>query len=118
MSTDPVSPRRMAADRDLEAGRPVPDLLDLQGRLRRFGIAAALATLVAVLAGGFAYDAARADLESGVRYLASGAGRFVLTFTGVAWALAYLVARWWLDRRARARDGLVPGAAARLSRRR
>ena len=99
-------------DGDREAGRPIPDLLDHRGRLRRFGIAAAIATIAAALAATGAYGLARADLESGKRYMSSGAWRFVVFFTAVAWGATYVAARWWLNRRAR-REGFIPAAAVR-----
>ncbi|HVV88573.1 MAG TPA: hypothetical protein VHE35_36265 [Kofleriaceae bacterium] len=98
--------------RDLEAERPIPDLLDRRGRLRRFGIAAALATLAAVGGASLACWLARDDLESGRGYITDGADRFVAFFVAATWAAAYVVVRGWLERRARLRDGLVPGATA------
>jgi hypothetical protein len=110
-ATDATS-GRAAADRDLEEWRPIPDVLDRRGRLRRFAIAAAFGALAAVFVGTGSYGLARADLESSKRYLTGGAGRFVVFCTLAAWASVYLVARWWLDRRA-ARSGLLPTASVR-----
>ena len=113
-TSDRTSPSTMAPD--LEAGRPIPDLLDHRGRLRRFGIAAAIATVAAVLAGTFAYGAARADLEGGRYYVSAGAWRFLAFVIVIAWGVTYAAVRWWLERRARAHDGPIPTAASRRRR--
>ena len=100
---------------------PVPDLLDMRGRLRRLGIAAALATLVAVVAALVCYELARPDLETTSLYSArtrAGAWRFVGFMTGVAWLVTFLVARWFLGRRARQKDSFVATAQAKVRRQR
>jgi hypothetical protein len=98
---------------------PVPDLLDKRGRLRRAGIAAALATLIAVVAALVCYELAKSDLETTSAYAArtrSGAWRFVGFMTGLAWVVTFLVASWFLGRRARQKDSFVASAKVRKRR--
>ncbi len=98
---------------------PVPDLLDKRGRLRRMGISAALATLVAVVAALVCYELARADLETTSAYAArtrGGAWRFVGFMTGLAWVVTFVVAQWFLGRRARQKDSFVAQAKAKVRR--
>lgn len=95
---------------------PVPDLLDKRGRLRRAGVSAALATLVAVAAALVCYELAKADIETTSAYAArtrGGAWRFVGFMTGLAWIVTFLVASWFLGRRARQKDSFVASARAR-----
>lgn len=92
----------------------VPDLRDQRGRLRRFAIAGAWATLAALAAATVTYGLARADLAA-ASYRSRGAWRFVIFFTGAAWVATYAAVRWWLDRKARAEDG-PPRATARRRR--
>lgn len=96
--------------------QPVPDLLDTGGRLRRLGIAAALATLVAVVAALVTYRLAQTDLENTSAYAArtsSGAWRFVGYMTGMAWIVTFVVAQWLLGRRAKRKDSFVAQARVR-----
>ncbi|MBZ0232478.1 MAG: hypothetical protein K8M05_09130 [Deltaproteobacteria bacterium] len=98
---------------------PVPDLLDRGGRARRIGIAAAVATLVAVVAALVTYDLARADLETTSWYAArtrNGAWRFVGFMTGLAWIVTFVGAHWFLGRRARRKDSFVAEAKAKVRR--
>lgn len=98
---------------------PVPDLLDKRGRLRRAGISAALATLVAVVAALVCYELARADIETTSAYAArtrGGAWRFVGFMTGLAWVVTFLAAGWFLGRRARQKDSFVAEAKAKIRR--
>jgi hypothetical protein len=96
--------------------QPVPDLLDQGGRLRRMGIAAALATLVAVVAALVCYELARTDIEGTAEYgIASrgGAMRFVGYMTGMAWIVTFVVTQWFLGRRAKKKDSFVAEARVR-----
>ena len=95
---------------------PVPDLLDQSGRLRRLGVAAALATLVAVVAALVCYELARADIEGTATYgMASrgGAMRFVGYMTGASWIVTFIVTHWFLSRRAKRKDSFVAQARVR-----
>jgi hypothetical protein len=96
--------------------QPVPDLLDTSGRLRRMGIAAALATLVAVVAALVCYNLAQTDLETTSLYTArtrGGAWRFVGYMTGMAWIVTFVVTHWLLGRRAKRKDSFVAQARVR-----
>ncbi|HUQ03701.1 MAG TPA: hypothetical protein VM261_14485 [Kofleriaceae bacterium] len=98
---------------------PVPDLLDTRGRLRRMGISAAVATLVAVVAALVCYELAKADLETTSAYAArtrGGAWRFVGFMTGLAWVVTFVVSQWFLGRRARQKDSFVAPARAKVRR--
>ena len=110
---------RMSEPRDELTDVPVPDLLDRAGRLRRIGIAAALATLIAVVAALVTYELARADLEttswtSG--RTRAGAWRFVGFMTGLAWVVTFLSAHWFLGRRSRRKDSFIAAAKATVTR--
>jgi uncharacterized membrane protein YbhN (UPF0104 family) len=99
---------------DVEA--PVPDLLDHRGRVRRLAVAAAIATLCAVVVALGAYALVEADVAEGTgayRRTQGAAWRFVIFFTALGWVLSLLVARWALERQHRRRDSLVPRARLR-----
>jgi hypothetical protein len=96
--------------------QPVPDLLDTSGRLRRLGIAAALATLVAVAVAFVCYGLARGDLEASSTYTNASRGsawRFLGYMTGMAWILTFLASNWLLGRRSKRKDSFVAQAKVR-----
>jgi hypothetical protein len=94
---------------DVEA--PVPDLLDLRGRLRRLAIASAVGLLVAVVVATLCYGAARDDIEH-VRYwrTTAAAWRFVGFFTVLSFVVSATLVHWLLGRRRRRLDSFVPPA--------
>jgi hypothetical protein len=80
------------------------------------GIAAALATLVAVVAALVCYKLAQTDLENTHLYATrttSAAWRFVGYMTGMAWIVTFVVTHWFLGRRAKRKDSFVAQARVR-----
>lgn len=98
---------------------PIPDLLDHGGRLRRIGVSAAVATLIAVVAASITYGLARSDIERGTfwgGHSTASAWRFVFFFTALAWVLAFVAVHWFLVRRDKKRNPFVPQAVVRRHR--
>lgn len=114
MRYDPDMSDERQRDRAVEA--PVPDLLDHRGRLRRMGVAAAAATLAAVVAALVTYGLAQDDIERASPYAArstAAAWRFVIFFTALGWVATFVVVNWFLSRRQARRDAFVPPATIR-----
>jgi hypothetical protein len=87
---------------------PVPDLLDTRGRLRRAGIAGAIALIAAAIIATICYAAVGSDIDR--LGSARGAWKFVIFMTGFGFAFVFVIVHWLLARAAKRRHSFVPRA--------